>query len=67
MKFAIRRLLAGVVIVPAIAGTYFVGYASLVGAGATPTATPSEVWNNGLLFGAVATLWFSLSALVKKG
>lgn len=65
MKYAFRRLLAGIVIVPFMAVVYFVGYAMLVGLGAEPTATPSEVWNNGLVIGVIATLVFAGSALVK--
>lgn len=56
IKFVIRRALAGVVIVPAVAGIYFVGYASLVGLGAMPTATASEVWENGITIGITLTL-----------
>ena len=67
MKFAIRRLLASVILTPAVAGLYFVIYASLVGLGANPTATPSEVWTNGLWLGVAVSLWFVISALVKKG
>lgn len=70
IKFVIRRAIAGIVIVPATAGIYFVGYAMLVGLGATPTATASEVWNNGLWIGGLATLmlmfWEKFSALMDK-
>lgn len=60
MKFYIRRAVAGAVATPIVAGIYFVGYAVLVGLGAEPTATPSEVWANGLFMGAtlgVAFIW----------
>lgn len=66
MKFVFRRLLCGVVIVPFVAGVYFAGYAMLVGLGAEPTATPSEVWNNGLLFGVATTIVFAGEVLVRK-
>lgn len=70
LKFVIRRMFAGIVIVPSVAGIYFVGYATLVGAGAEPTATASEVWNNGLVIGVMATLvlmfWEPLNALLNK-
>lgn len=65
MKFVFRRLLAGIVIVPLVALAYFVFYALLVGLGADPTATPSEVWANGLMFGVLATLVFAGSAVAK--
>lgn len=65
MKFVFRRLLLGVVIVPLIASGYFVVYALLIGGGAEPTATPSEVWNNGLMFGVVSTLVFAVSAVIE--
>jgi hypothetical protein len=56
IKFVIRRAVLGVVIVPAVAGIYFVGYAVLIGAGAGANAMPSEVWNNGLALGVGVTL-----------
>lgn len=65
MKFMFRRLLLGVVIVPLIAVMWFVFYAVLVGGGAEPTSTPSEVWNDGLMFGVVATLVFAVSAVIE--
>jgi hypothetical protein len=34
-----------------------------VSIGGLPTTTPSEVWANGLMFGAVATLVFAVSAV----
>jgi len=67
MKYAFRRLLAGIVIVPLVAVAYFVLYVGLVAWGAEPNATPIEVWNNGLMIGVVATLVFAGSALVKAG
>jgi hypothetical protein len=65
MKYAFRRLLAGIVIVPVVAIAYLFGYAMLVGLGAEPTASASEVWSLGLLFGVIATLVFAGSAAVK--
>jgi hypothetical protein len=65
MKYAFRRLLLGVVIVPLVAVVYFVFYAVLVGGGAEPTSTPIEVWNNGLMFGVGATLVFAVSAVIE--
>jgi hypothetical protein len=66
MKFVFRRLLAGIVIVPLVALAYFVFYALLVGLGADPTATPSEVWANGLWLGGFLTIVFAGEVLVRK-
>lgn len=63
MKYRIRRLVAGVIATPVIAGVYFVGYVMLVGLGATPNATPIEVWNNGLWLGAFMTVCFVFARL----
>lgn len=65
MKFMFRRLLLGVAIVPLVAMAWFVFYAWLIWCGADPTATPSEVWANGLWLGVIATLVFAGEALVK--
>lgn len=62
-KYVFRRALVGVVITPLVAFTYLVGYATLVGAGAEPTSTPSEVWNNGLMIGVIISVWFALDAI----
>ncbi len=61
-KYVIRRAVAGVAITPLVALTYLVGYAMLVGAGAEPTATANEVWNNGLVLGGIVSLVFALTA-----
>jgi hypothetical protein len=66
-KYVFRRLLAGIVITPLVALAYLVGYALLVGAGATASSTANEVWSNGLVFGAVLSLVFALSAIKAKG
>lgn len=58
MKFYIRRAVLGAVATPIVAGIYFVGYATLVGLGAEPTATPAEVWANGLVMGATLGVAF---------
>ena len=67
MKYAFRRLVAGVVITPLVAVVYLFVYAGLVGLGAEPTASASEVWTNGLWLGAFVSLAFAGSALVKAG
>lgn len=56
MKYIIRRAVLGAVAVPFIAGAYTLGYAGLVGLGGQPTATVSEVWSNGLMFGIVVAV-----------
>jgi hypothetical protein len=61
-----RRLLASVVITPAIAGVYVLIYTLLVAYGAEPTDTALGVALNGLWFGAVASLAFALAPLVWK-
>lgn len=59
----VRRLLASVVITPAIAGVYVLIYTLLVAYGAEPTDTALGVALNGLWFGAVASLIFALAPL----
>lgn len=66
MKFAIRRALLGVITIPLVAIAWFVFYALLVGGGATPTATPVEVWNDGLWLGGIATFIFSAEAVIRE-
>jgi hypothetical protein len=61
-----RRLLASIVITPAIAGAYVLGYALLVANGARQSSTLNEIIANGLFIGAVASLVFCLSAFSKK-
>ena len=65
MKYAVRRLVAGIVIVPAVASAYFVMVALLIGAGAGANASPSEVWVSGLSAGVAVTLVFAGLALFK--
>jgi len=66
LKYIIRRAIAGIVIVPATAVIYFVGYAMLVGAGATATSTAQEVWNNGLFLGVYLTIILMFWELIGK-
>ncbi len=65
MKYVFRRSVLGVVLVPLVAVAWFVFYATLVGLGADPTASPSQVFNDGLLFGFAIQLWFVGDAIVK--
>ena len=66
-KYVFRRLLAGIVIVPLVAVAYFAGCVVLIGLGAEPHGTPSEVWSLGLMFGGVATVAFAVMAIKGKG
>lgn len=56
MKFYIRRAVAGMIVMPVIAGAYFVGYLALVGIGSQSGLFPQEAWNNGLLIGSVCAV-----------
>ena len=62
----VRRLLASVIITPAIAATYLVIYTALVALGAEPTNTALGVALDGLWIGALASLAFALAPLVWK-
>jgi hypothetical protein len=66
-KYVFRRLLAGIVITPLVALTYLVGYIGLVVMGAGQTSSVSEVWTNGLVFGAMVSLAFAVSAIRVRG
>jgi uncharacterized membrane protein YccC len=48
MKYAIRRLIAGVIAIPVIAGTYTAFYLFLILAGAEPTMTLEETFGTGI-------------------
>jgi len=61
-KYVFRRLLVGVVITPLVAVCWFVMYVLLVGAGADPTGTPSEVWGQSLVVGGIVSLAFAIDA-----
>lgn len=56
MKYIIRRAIVGALAIPFIAGIYTVAYAGLVVLGGQPTATVSEVWSNGLMFGIASAV-----------
>jgi len=66
IKFVIRRAIAGIFIIPATAIIYTFGYAMLVGLGATPTAMPIQVWDNGLDLGIYLTLILMFWEVVSK-
>ncbi len=48
MKYAIRRLIAGVIAIPVVAGTYTAFYLFLILAGGEPTMTLTETFNTGV-------------------
>lgn len=62
-KYVARRLVAGVVVTPLVAGIYFVLYLDLMLLGAKATGTPSQVFTDGLLIGAIVSVWFALDAI----
>ena len=64
--FAMRRLLASLVVTPAIAVAYFSLYAVLVALGAQPIIAPTEVFTIGLFLGALVSVAFSFLALIPK-
>jgi hypothetical protein len=65
-KYVIRRLLVGIVITPLVALGWLIGIALLIGAGAEPHATASEVWVDGLWLGAIASVAFAIDAWGKN-
>jgi len=63
MKYVFRRLLAGIVIVPAVAVAYT--FVCLMGHALSPSAggnTFEHYWGLGLIFGVGVTLAFAISA-----
>jgi hypothetical protein len=63
MKYVFRRLLAGVVIVPAVAVAFT--FIALMGHALSPSAggnTIGHYWGLGLIFGVGVTLVFAISA-----
>lgn len=61
MKFVIRRLIASVIAIPVIAGTYTALYTFLVLAGADPGMSFTDVFSTGINIGitlAVALMFY---------
>lgn len=58
MKYVIRRLIAGVVLIPLVAVAYTALYAYLILIGGEPTSTIQEVFYNGLGMGVIVGLLF---------
>ena len=65
-KYVIRRAVLGVIITPLVALIWLVGIAVLIGLGAEPTASASQVWYDGLWLGGVVSIWFALDAWNKR-
>jgi hypothetical protein len=65
-KYVIRRAVLGVIITPLVALIWLVGIAVLIGLGAEPTASASQVWIDGLWLGGVVSVWFALDAWRKR-
>jgi hypothetical protein len=56
MKYVVRRLIAGVVLIPVVAVVYTALYAYLVLIGGEPTSSISEVFATGLGIGVAFAL-----------
>jgi hypothetical protein len=65
-KYVIRRAVLGVVITPLVAVVWLFGIALLIGMGAEPTASASQVWVDGLWLGGIVSLVFAVSAWGKN-
>lgn len=65
MKYVVRRAIAGVVVIPAVASMYFGLVALLIGLGAEPNQTPTEVWNIGIAIGWLVEIVLVATALPK--
>jgi hypothetical protein len=65
-KYVIRRAVLGIVITPLVALCWLIGIALLIGMGAEPTASATQVWEDGLWLGAFVSLAFALNAWGKN-
>jgi hypothetical protein len=61
-KYTFRRLLAGIVIIPAVALVYTLLVLVLYVLGADWSGGVASAWSNGLMFGVMATIAFALFA-----
>ncbi len=61
VKFFIRRLIVAPLVVLFTASAWFGSIAALVGLGATPSASASDVWQLGLIIGGLVSLVFLFS------
>jgi hypothetical protein len=71
MKYVIRRAIVSIALAPLVASAYVLGYAVLVGLGATPTTDIAGAWSNGLLvafaISVVFTFWNKIDSLANGG
>jgi len=65
-KYVIARLVAGVLIIPAVAVAWVLFHAGLIAYGATPIGNASEVFIHGLVLGGVVELLFVLDLVWRK-
>lgn len=61
MKFYIRRAIAGIVAIPFVAGAWCFFYLLLLIAGAEPSQSLGETFNNGLFIGGTLAVAFTFS------
>lgn len=66
MKYVVARVLAGIVIVPAVAVAWVLTHAMLIGLGAGQVANASEVFIQGLVLGVFVEFLFVMD-LAWKG
>ena len=66
VKFYIRRAVLGIIIIPVVAGLYTFAYLWLILAGAEPTVSSEEVFNNGLWLGVLVAVMLTFSPQVSK-
>jgi hypothetical protein len=66
MKFVIRRAVAGLLLMPVVAGLYVAGYVALGLLGAGMSVSFDEVWANGLLIGSVCAVAFAFATQLDK-
>jgi len=65
-KYVIRRAVLGIVITPLVALVWLIGIAMLIGMGAEPTASASQVWVDGLWLGVAVSVVFAGSVWGKR-
>jgi hypothetical protein len=66
MKFVIRRAVAGLLLMPVVAGLYVAGYVVLGLLGAGMSISFDEVWANGLLIGSVCAIAFAFATQLDR-
>lgn len=59
MKFVIRRLIAGVIAIPVVAGTYTALYLFLILAGGEPGMNLEETFRTGVTIGMTTAVFFA--------